>query len=723
MIRARTLHRFAVVALALSTFASTSRADDAELAGLLDENIVTTASKASEVGSTAPATSSVITAEEIRVYGMHTIGEAIDFLGLGATGGSTSSGTGFGVRGVHIEGDASAHVLVLIDGHAVNDFMRGGAPLGYDAGIPIELVDHIELVLGPGSVLYGSHAMLAVVNVITKRASAFHGVRVGVESDLPSSARGFAGVGHEFVFLGAPSELTIAAEYRRSNGPGVFYAAQDTGIDPVTGKLAQYGHGTPTGIWGGGRTANELLEEPAVFGRFVSGNFEATVRATSYKTNERFGFAHFDDPANRIIQRRFSAELRHHAVLSPVVQINTRLYADSSDEQVYFETSVGQVCPRQDVTCAYAVKSVARWAGLEVQSTLDWLKDASFVTLVGIDPRIRSGQGKTDSFAAETGAALSPSTGVIDRTDAIIGAYLQQTWRPAPWLGLNGGMRLDYDARFHPVVSPRLAASANVWRGGVLKAVYSEAFRAPSFNDSFFSHPLQPTADLHHESVRSAEVSIEQSLGAHRLLLGMFKSTWTDLIQLHAFTPAEAAEYVRSGKSTLAPLYQYENDDRIESYGFNAGFEGSVASGRLRYGANVTGALSKDDDTGPGAGMPLTTSPRVFGNARFSYTLPKGLPTIGVAGLYVARAPTPGAYDGGYPTTPYAPAQVTLRTTLSGDAPLVKGLSYRITASYQFADRINELAGPFTEYGPSHMSPTLRPITQLVTTVGLQYQF
>jgi outer membrane receptor for ferrienterochelin and colicins len=719
----RMLRRIALLALAISTFATASRADDAELAGLLDENIVTTASMASELGSTAPATSSVITAEEMRVYGMHTIGEAIDFLGLGATGASTNSGTGFGVRGVHVDGDTNAHVLLLIDGHAVNDFMRGGAPLGYDAGLPVELIDHIELVLGPGSVLYGSNAVLAVVNVITKRASAFKGVRVGIESDLPFSRRGFAGAGDEFLFLGTPSELTIAAEYRRSSGPGVFYAAQNTGIDPVTGKPTPYSDGVATGIWGGRRTENENLEEPGVYARFVSGSYEAIVRASSHRSSGHFALAHFDDDANRVIQRRFSAELRHHAVLSPIVQVNTRLYADSADERTYFDSSLNRICPRVNTRCLYANVNRARWAGVEVQSTLDWLKDGSFVTLVGVDPRLRSGQGKTDVSGEDDHVPLVASTGLIDRTDAIIGAYLQQTWRPTPWLGLNGGMRLDYDARFSPVVSPRLAASANVWRGGVLKTVYSQAFRAPSFNDSYFSTPLQPVSHLRPESVQSMEVSIEQALGAQRLLFGVFKSTLTDLVRLDEFTTKEAAEYVRQGKGVLPPLFQYENDQVIQSYGFNAGLGGSLAAGKLRYGANATCSLSTSEDAASGEFHQPTTSPRMFGNANISYALPKGLPTVGVAGLYVGKTPIHNAYDLGYPTPPFAPAQLALRTTLTGDAPLVKGLSYRVSANYQFADRINESVGPMTEYAPNHTSPSLRPITQFVTTVGLQYEF
>jgi outer membrane receptor for ferrienterochelin and colicins len=712
----------ALTVLATATFAKVSHADDAELTGLLDENVVTTASKVSEVGSTAPATSTVITAEQMRIYGMHTIGEAIDFLALGATGASTSSGVGFGVRGVNIQNDLNEHILLLIDGHAVNDPLRGNASLDYAAGIPIELIDHIELVLGPGSVLYGSNAMLGVVNVITKRASAFHGVRAGIESDLPTGVRGFAGVGYEFALLGAPSELTIAAEYRASNGPGHFFAAENTGVDPVTGKLARYDDGPGTGIWGGRKTQGEYLQEPALFSRLVSGNFEATFRASANRANFDYGVGHFDDSSNRIITRRFSGELRHHASLSSIIQVNTRLYADSYDERADFASSLGRLCPYGDITCLFATSGRARWAGIEVQSSLDWLKDGTFVTLVGVDPRLRSGQAKTDITNEDTGKALLNSVGVIDRTDAIVGAYLQQTWKPLVWLGLNGGMRLDYDSRFDPVVSPRFAAAFNVWHGGTLKAVYSQAFRAPSLNDSYFSTPQQPASNLQPESVRSAEVSIEQKLGAQRFLFGAFRSTWKNLVQLHYFTADEASQYVRDGKGA-PPFSQFQNDASIQNYGFNAGFEGSFATSRLRYGLNVTGALSTNDASGPGAGLPLTTSPHMFGNARASYALPHGLPTLAVAGLYVAKVPITDAYNSNYPTIPYAATQITLRATASGDAPWVKGLSYRISANYQFADYTSEVVGPLTQYTPSHPSPYLRPTTQLVTTVGLQYQF
>ncbi|MDB4996680.1 MAG: hypothetical protein JWM74_4112, partial [Myxococcaceae bacterium] len=623
----RSIGSFAMTLLGISAFASVARADDAELEGLLDQTVLTTASKVSEVGSTAPGTSTVITAEDLRRYGIHNVAEAIDFLAIGASGGEQ-----LGARGVRLEGDFNEHFLLLIDGHTVNSPVIGGAPLGMEVGVPLELVDHIELVLGPGSVLYGSNAMLGVINVITKRAKDFPGTRVGVESNLPYGVRAWTGAGYELKVLGQPSEITVGLEYQRSDGPNPYFTPENTGVDPLTGKLARYsGDPNGTGIWGGQSKHSALAESPSAFARFVVGNFEASVRASSLKEYSNLAFAHFDDPANRRIHRRLAFEVKHRALLSSVVQVSTRLYADYADSQTTLKSSLGSICPiATNGTCAFENLDAGRWAGVEVQTTFDWRKDGTLVTLLGVDPRVRSGQGKIDTLDAATGAPITNSFGIIDRTDATVGAYVQQTWRPIAVLGLNAGLRFDADPRFNPKASPRLAATLNVWRGGVVKVMYAEAFRAPSFHESFFTHPLQAAGDVREESVSSIEASLEQKFGAQRLLFGVFKSTWKDLIQLHFFTPAEAQELVRSGKASLPPVSQYQNHEAIQNFGFNTGFDGSIGDGNVRYGATLTAALARSGSA-TSESVPLTGSPRLFGNARVSYVLPAKLPTVGFA--------------------------------------------------------------------------------------------
>src|SRR3569833_2369897 len=68
-----------------------------------------------------------------------------------------------------IRGTDSNHALVMIDGVKINPGTIGGAAL---QNISPEMIDHIEIVKGPRSSLYGSEAIGGVVNVITRRGGA-----------------------------------------------------------------------------------------------------------------------------------------------------------------------------------------------------------------------------------------------------------------------------------------------------------------------------------------------------------------------------------------------------------------------------------------------------------------------------------------------------------------------------------------------------------------------
>ena len=68
---------------------------------------------------------------------------------------------------IHINGLEGAYTLILIDGMPIISSLSTVYGL---SGIPNSLVDHIEVVKGPASSLYGSEAMGGVINVITKNA-------------------------------------------------------------------------------------------------------------------------------------------------------------------------------------------------------------------------------------------------------------------------------------------------------------------------------------------------------------------------------------------------------------------------------------------------------------------------------------------------------------------------------------------------------------------------
>src|SRR5215213_10967471 len=124
------LPRFAAAAFAAATWLAPTIAsadDTSEIEGILEESVVTTASHLAETNATAPATTSVITAEDIRRHGIRSLNEALNYLGLGLLTTTPLHGGEIGGRGVLITADYGNHVLLLVDGHAVNEPYGGSA--------------------------------------------------------------------------------------------------------------------------------------------------------------------------------------------------------------------------------------------------------------------------------------------------------------------------------------------------------------------------------------------------------------------------------------------------------------------------------------------------------------------------------------------------------------------------------------------------------------------
>ncbi len=481
-------------ALAFASASAPVRADESsELDRLLEENIVTTASKSAQTETTAPATSSTLTAEDIQRYGIHSLAEAINYLGLGAVTFDPLFTADISARGVFLKGDQGNHFLLLVDGHAVNEQLAGSARFDRGLGVPIELVDHIEVILGPGSVLYGSNAMLGVINVVTKRARYWSGAHLTGEAEFGKSARASAGAGTTFKLLELPSELTLAVEYYKQQGPAFTFEPQPYGnLDPFSGMPYRTGRvGPPTGVWGGTAYRSYHSEVPAGQLRLVAGPFELSAHASifthaapypSYVINRD---SDFDDPESRTIDRSLWFDLKHHVTISEAVALQSRIYTDSFDTRTIADVSRVSGCRYPGtLTCSYRNTGASRWVGLELQTTIDWLKTGNLVTLLGVDGRLREAKFQQDVFDYDSGGPLRDTQAIIRENDSTLGAFLQQTLSPWKPLSLNGGARFDFDSRFSPVPSPRLAASVNVWPGGTIKAVYAEAFRAPSFMET-----------------------------------------------------------------------------------------------------------------------------------------------------------------------------------------------------------------------------------------------
>jgi len=189
-----------------------------ELMGV-DAGRVFGASERMQPVTEAPASVSFITAEEIEEYGYKTLADIL----RGVRGVYITDDRNFswvGIRGFGKPGDYNTRILLLINGHRVNDNVFGQAEVGAEFGLDPSVIERIEVIRGPASSLYGESAVFAVVNVITRTGAALDGTTVEAETGSLTSNTIRARFGREF---DNGIDLALAATVADSEGNSELY--------------------------------------------------------------------------------------------------------------------------------------------------------------------------------------------------------------------------------------------------------------------------------------------------------------------------------------------------------------------------------------------------------------------------------------------------------------------------------------------------------------------
>jgi outer membrane receptor protein involved in Fe transport len=524
-----------------------------------------------------------------------------------------------------------------------------------------------------------------------------------------------------------PSELTLQVEYFTSNGPAFTFGPQAYGNDAVTGQpriFTTRSDGPPPGVWGGVARDSYFTRAPAGHLRFISGGWEVNLRASTFRRGSPYwSFGDFDNASAGELDRFLALDVKYRRALSRLADVSVRAYGDLYDYEYRIPQPAAETClDGQTHGCVGVDLGASRWMGVETQLSFDWSTDTRFKTLLGMDARVRHVASEYQYVDAVTG--VNPgSIGAFDTTEKLLALYAQQIVRPVAWLGINAGVRGDIEERFARA-SPRVAASARVWKDGTVKAIYAEAFRTPSTYERFFVDPSSEIGapNLRPETVRSAEVSFEQRFGAQRILFGVFRSWWDDMISLEGLSEAEAAAAKARGEITpqTQAVTQYRNVSSIDNVGFNATYDGALGTERVRYALNVTAASARRNEEGEPTNRPLEVSPQIFGNARVAYDLGVGLPTLALAARYAGKAPLYNAYERAFPLA-YATSMVETRATASGAMPGIAGLAYRFSASYAWNARTAYTAGPIEQATPELPRMERVPMERLRLMLGLEY--
>lgn len=150
--------------------------DVEELMALINEVIVS-ASRWEQILSKAPAKIVVITADEIRNRGYRGIDELFhDIAGVDVTKGRGVEWTTIYMRGMRTEN--TDRFLLIWDGVIQNDTWKYNVWVSRQ--YPLTNIDHIEIMYGPSSLLYGANAFAGIINVILKKPSEVNGMAVNV---------------------------------------------------------------------------------------------------------------------------------------------------------------------------------------------------------------------------------------------------------------------------------------------------------------------------------------------------------------------------------------------------------------------------------------------------------------------------------------------------------------------------------------------------------------
>jgi iron complex outermembrane receptor protein len=444
---------------------------------------VYSASRHDEQVRDAPASVSVITAEEIQRYGWRTLGEVLGSL-RGFFTSYDRNYTYLGVRGFLRPGDYNSRILLLIDGHRLNDNVYGSAEIGTEFPLDLDLIDHIEVVRGPGSSLFGTNAVFGVVNIITRRPTSQSTVEAS--GDLRS-------------FLSRGGRITAQATRGRWSGllSGTLYESAGPSRLFFPEFAAPATNGGFADNLDGDRYA-QIFSDLQYGNLRIEGLYSSRrkiIPTAAYETN-------FDDPGTRTIDSDMYVDVDYNHSLSAKTNLNVRAFYDHYSYNGTYAYGGANPADRY----LNFDSAVSDWSGVDV--TLDRYMGPHHFT-VGADYEY--------SIRVDQRSYYSGQPPVLDdhRTPWQVATYGEAKFKLGHDFTLHGGARFDYFNAYGGALSPRAALVYSPNARTALKYIYSRAFRAPNAYESYYQDGLtleRPLHPLQKENIQSHELVFERDL-------------------------------------------------------------------------------------------------------------------------------------------------------------------------------------------------------------------
>jgi outer membrane receptor protein involved in Fe transport len=507
------------------------------------------------------------------------------------------SGPTGGVASLFLRGGNSSFGLVQIDGAPVNGF--GGA---FDfAHIPAEAVDHIEVVRGPQSAVYGPYANSGVIDFVTRKPRERPQLDVLAEGGSYRERR-FAitgtGTAAGFGLLASASRMDTDGPVANSD-----YRNENLLLNVTRSGLSLHG----------GFNSSEV-GQPGPWGSDPRGTFPGIdLRARAKNNVSDYSVKYQTDLSARVRQ-----EFEGSFFLSNNGYDGPYGFYFNKDLRGRGETRTILAASR-NYTAAFGVAGERE----EVKNT--YISDAAFDSF----PVRRNDLAFYQENRFEFGGRF------------FLNAGLRAEWLRTGSLPGDGYSRPAFAASSMGQVNPKVSAAYAAQTGTRLHASFGMGIRPPSgFELAFTDNPA-----LAPERSRSVEAGVEQRFGSLLLVdATWFYNRYYDLI-------------VTLGGS-LTTLSHYQSDNLANSSAQGAEFSASLRPARPifvrgAYTLLATRILSLDGTVGQAplpftVGQPLTRRPRNSGSVSAGYS--RGRVTADVSGYFRGRAlfeePSLGASNG-----------------------------------------------------------------------------
>lgn len=543
-----------------------------QLMGLRVETVYS-ASRYEQQVARAPASVTIVTADEIRGHGYRTLAEILRGVrGLYVTYDRNYSN--FGIRGFGRPGDFNTRILLMVDGHRMNDNLYDSALIGTEAILDVDLIERVEVIRGPGSSIYGSNAFFGVINVITRKGGLIDGLEASTEGGSFDSYRGRltwgkqATGGLEAAVSGSlfdthGQERLYYEEFdTAANNNGIAQAADDENSRNLYGSVS-YLEWTLS-------TAYSLRNKQ--------------IPTASYGTQ-------FNDGRERTTDERSYVDLSYAKNVLVNGQLSGRVYYDRYAYRADYPYNYAAPGDPPFVVVSHD-DNYGDGVGVDVQLTHRF-PDRHVVVL---GSEVRESLNLYQSNYNDDPRTYNFRDNQHGRS---YGLYAQDEFSVREDLTIDAGLRYDHFSNFGGALSPRLSLIYAPSQRATAKLLFGEAYRAPNAYELYAQAPgfTKTNPALDPEKIRTYELVFEQSL-APRLSFNAsaYRYDIRGLISQES-DPADG-------------LQVYDNRDRVTADGLELELRHVFDNGgSIRTSYAVVRAVDRE------SGRELSNSPRQLGKA------------------------------------------------------------------------------------------------------------